>query len=233
MMHRKLLTLNDFKPTVSFTFDDIDSSAALNAAKLLAERGFKGTFYCSKHFENLSPYGFSPEDVHRLIDLEQEVACHSSEHLKLFQSNFEEWKIGPENNRLHFFRNYGLTLQHFAYPGGQQSAKAKAVLSGEYSTLRGIESGIHTAKVDVYNLKANQLYGSEFSPDIKELISRAKTEQGWLIFYTHDLRRTPTDYGCTPELFNAVLSRCQSEGLQVRSIGEVYDQLLKITLSAP
>ena len=43
---------------------------------------------------------------------------------------------------------------------------------------------------------------------------------GWLIFYGHDIRKNPSDWGCTPEFLDVVLHAVEQSGAQVRTQSE-------------
>jgi hypothetical protein len=43
------------------------------------------------------------------------------------------------------------------------------------------------------------------------MIDEAVTKAAWLIFYTHDVSDAPTQYGCTPKLFEYAVQTAASK----------------------
>ena len=50
-------------------------------------------------------------------------------------------------------------------------------------------------------------------------------QKGWLIFYTHDVRPNPSQYGCTPELFEFAVSHAAHSGSRILTVEEVLREL--------
>jgi hypothetical protein len=43
---------------------------------------------------------------------------------------------------------------------------------------------------------------------------------GWLIFYTHDIDPAPSEFGCTPDYFRAVLMEAISSSAKIVTVAE-------------
>ena len=50
------------------------------------------------------------------------------------------------------------------------------------------------------------------------LIKEAAASNAWLIFYTHDVDKQPSKYGCTPGLFEAALETALAEHRDILSV---------------
>jgi hypothetical protein len=48
-------------------------------------------------------------------------------------------------------------------------------------------------------------------------------KNSWLIFYTHDVRPQPSRYGCTPELFQAVVALALDRGARLLPVSKVLE----------
>ena len=56
-----------------------------------------------------------------------------------------------------------------------------------------------------------------------QLIAENSRAGGWLIFATHDVCSRPTPFGCTPELFEAVVCAVQKSGASVLPVAAAWD----------
>jgi hypothetical protein len=63
-----------------------------------------------------------------------------------------------------------------------------------------------------------QAYGG--LDEIKALIDRNRDERGWIIFSTHDVAAQPSRYGCTSDLFRAVVDYSLQSGAEVLSVAQ-------------
>lgn len=90
----------------------------------------------------------------------------------------------------------------------------------------GTYGGFNGPNVDLNLLRANRLYGDvDQESRLDALIQKNAQRKTWLIFYMHDVRENPSPYGCTPALFESVVSFAARRGSQLRSIGPVLAQL--------
>ena len=110
----------------------------------------------------------------------------------------------------------------FAYPYGDVSLRSRKALGRRFVTCRGIRSGPNGLNADAACLYANPIYASRYDLDIaRKLIDAATAADAWLIFYTHDVQRDPTAYGCTPEQLAAVVAYAVAS-TKVRTVGKVF-----------
>ena len=53
------------------------------------------------------------------------------------------------------------------------------------------------------------------------LIDENNRRKSWLIFYTHDVRPTPSRFGCTPAFLERVVRTSVESGARIATVGEV------------
>ena len=208
---------------VSFTFDDFPKSAKENGANILESYDVCGTFYVSLGFALTNQQSgelISQHDVLSLSKKRHEIGCHTFSHL---DCSFKSPSIIRED----CYRNQQIALEianlnftSFAYPYGNFDPLSKNVISKIYDTARSSESGINVNIFDLSLLKSVSLYEiNGFERPLKWL-SRLDKMGGWLIFYTHDVRKEPSEYGCSIDLFKKTLKTSINKGFKVLPISE-------------
>jgi peptidoglycan/xylan/chitin deacetylase (PgdA/CDA1 family) len=201
---------------ISFTFDDFPQSALVTAGKILEQCGARATFYASLGLEGRqSSVGklFTREDLASLIADGHELACHTYSHLSavehphdaIVQSCMENRKKASE-----LFPDH--EMHNFSYPFGDVTLAAKRRLIDSYDSCRTVETGINGGAVDMAFLRGNPLYSWRPLAHVRKLIDQNMKEEGWLIFYTHDVCESPSRYGCTPDYFREVVSHATGSG---------------------
>jgi peptidoglycan/xylan/chitin deacetylase (PgdA/CDA1 family) len=224
----------DYK-IVSFTFDDVPKSAFETSVPLFKKHHICGTFYLSLSFmeglngnENL----FSSADLLECHASGNELASHTYHHFHLFDNsnrNFINHDL-RENQREIENLNIGITLENFSYPFGEQTLSAKKVLSRFYRTCRGTDHGVNVGKVDLHNLKAVQLYEQKNKlAVIDEILEDFTDSGGWLIFYTHDVQKDYSPFGCSPEYLSSVVQQCIQQGYKIVSVKQALESLNSVS----
>jgi hypothetical protein len=115
--------------------------------------------------------------------------------------------------------------RNFALPFGAYDASALNYLSGRFDTIRTVQKGINSGDVDLNLLKANPIYESTDLETLRSLVDQVKAARGWLIFYTHDISASPSEFGCTADRLHTVLNWVDEAGLAVRTVEETYAML--------
>ena len=116
-----------------------------------------------------------------------------------------------------------LKFSVFSYPRGQVKPRTKEIVQKYYKCARGISPGINIGRVDLNLLKGTRIYGGKGNFGwIKKFIDHNRQENGWLIFYTHDVCALPTQYGCTPDFFEDVLRYSKESGAVILTVEEAY-----------
>lgn len=218
------------RPMVSVTFDDFPRSAAEHAAPALERRGLRATWYAACGFEGTQNHLgalFTGEDLQRLTAAGHEIGCHTHAHGDAARMDPAALLADCAKNRARL-AELGVSgpLHSFAFPYGEASAPAKTALSGEYRALRGVRAGINRQGDDLNLLKAVGLDGGEAGLEAAlARIAELGERPGWLIFYGHDVRDAPSEWGCTPDHFKTVCEAIEASGAEVLTMGAALDRL--------
>jgi peptidoglycan/xylan/chitin deacetylase (PgdA/CDA1 family) len=210
-LSRRPVPLGQKGPIVSFTFDDFPRSAYLAGAPILESYGARGTYYVSMSLINtMNKLGeqFRMEDLFALTQRGHELGSHTFSHVSAQRvdcSNFtQDVQKGEEALRSTTGRR---SSGNFAYPYGAITLITKRRIGPTLRSCRGTCHGLNGPQIDLNLLRANPLYGDISAVEsARKLIDACVTQRSWLIFYSHDVSRHPSPYGCTPELLEAVCS---------------------------
>ncbi len=222
---------------VSFSFDDFPRSAATTGAKILENYGWRGTYYASAGFENTSNHLgdlFTPQDISALIARGHEIGCHTENHIDCAINAPVVIEREIRRNQK-YLRTLGAPAcpASFAFPYGEVSPRAKDLLGQHYANLRGVRAGINRRYADAHQLNAVPIEGTLEDRDTAlSFVDGLKSGPGWLIFYTHDVRDTPSQWGCTPELLNAVCAAVKEAGCDVQTVGDAFSSLTEVKQAA-
>lgn len=226
-LYKKEIRLNLKEPIVSFTFDDVPMSAITNGENILKKYNFSGTYYISLDLMEKEGFDFKNGDdelLKQIVDRGGELACHTFRHLHLFKSDKGQIVSDLEENQQtiqQFISKY--KFESFSYPFGEQSVVARNITRKKYKSARSVYQGINNGRVDLNGLKCYRLYESIHLGKIYAAINKAIELNGWLIFYTHDVKNNPTDVGCSPAYFEEVVKYCHDKKLKVLTIKEALD----------
>jgi peptidoglycan/xylan/chitin deacetylase (PgdA/CDA1 family) len=215
-------------PVISFTFDDVPRSAVFAGGEILGKHGLHGTYYVSMGLANgMSETGeqFCADDLQHLAASEHEIGCHTFGHLSFKAHTPVEIAADLDRNRNALEAVLpGREPRQFSFPFGHVSRDGWRLVSGRFESCRGIAGGINLEPIRFNMLAANRLY--ESVPLIKnlKLVDEVTEQPGWLIFYTHDVAKPHSPYGCSPEYFEAVVSKAAGCGAEVLKIGEAVQR---------
>jgi hypothetical protein len=108
----------------------------------------------------------------------------------------------------------GHRVESFAYVREYRLRKA-------FQTCRSIVQGVNSGGVDLQFLRAMPLIDREVDCDgIDRAFDEAQTNNGWLIFYGHDVAERPSPYGCTPALLSRALEAAACRNIPVLTVAE-------------
>ncbi|QTC86505.1 polysaccharide deacetylase family protein [Brevundimonas pondensis] len=223
LTHRRPVRLNLTRPTISFTFDDIPANAGQAGASALEAQGARGTFYvCAGLFGQEGHMGrfADASEISDLIRRGHEVAGHTFNHLDCHRTPEADLTFDLDANDA-ALRGLGAAPIHFAYPYGEVSPRAKALLAGRYSSLRGVHKALVHDGDDLNQLPGVGIEGPDGEGVARRWINRAAAENAWLILYTHDVREAHSSWGCTPDALSRLITHAQDAGCDVRTVGEV------------
>ena len=223
LTHTRPARLDLTRPIVSFTFDDIPASAAHAGAQALQKHGARGTFYvCAGLFGQAGHMGRFADaaEISALIRQGHEVAGHTRNHVDCHRTSPADLDADLDANDA-ALRALGAAPIHFAYPYGEVSPGAKKQLGARYASLRGVHKGLVHDGGDRNQLPGVGIEGDNGESVARAWIDRAVAENAWLILYTHDVRETPSAWGCTPDALERLIVHARAAGCDIRSIGEV------------
>lgn len=216
-------------PLVSITFDDGWQSTYDNAVPILAQYGYKGTFFVNPLSLDTKAF-MSTTEMHRLITSNHEVASHGLKHINFTTVNAKELDTQLGASKTFISEQTGMSAIDFATPYGESDAEVTAVAKKYYRSSRGTESGINTRQnFDPYNLRVLFMGPDMKTTQITQAINEARAHNGWLILVYHQIQNKKSSENITPSMFAKQLKLIQANGLPVRTIEsalqEIYPQL--------
>ena len=225
---RKPCRLNLQNPVVSFCFDDFPRSALLIGGEILYKHGIHATYYCAMGLAGQQRAGdkiFQRSDLEQLLRAQHELACHSFGHESCYTLSGSQLRRSCQKNQDAVREALGpYRLRNFAYPFGHVTLSAKTTVSSVYDSCRTTIGGINTLEVDLAYVHANALYSRLGTEGVRAYIAQNSLQNGWLVFYTHDVVSEPTIYGCTPKYFREVLSMVLDSGADILSMAEAVEK---------
>jgi peptidoglycan/xylan/chitin deacetylase (PgdA/CDA1 family) len=224
-LYRRTVPLGNVGPVLSFTFDDFPRSAYSVGGAILERFGARGTYYATGGLMNVSnELGelFVEDDLDSLVARGHELGTQTFHHSSCRSVPLAAFLDDVQQGMKAMEKIKGHNAANFAYPYGHVTLGSKKVLGPVLTSSRSIFSGVNGPEIDLNLLRANKLYGDvEQSPLVEELIRQNVKQKSWLIFYTHDVRPNPSQYGCTPALFEFAVSQAARSGSRILTVQKV------------
>jgi len=225
-LYRRTASLGNCGPIVSFTFDDFPRSACTAGGPILERFGARGTFYAAYGLMNTrNELGeqFRAQDLDSLLEKGHELASHTFSHISCCSVSCATFREDVEKGRKAIEEMAGSA--NFAYPFGHVTLQTKRALAMSLTSARSIVPGFNGPEIDLNLLRANSLYGDlNGARHAEELIAENSKRKTWLIFYTHDVQRTPSPFGCTPALLESVVSCAARSRCRVLTVREALTE---------
>lgn len=168
-------------------------------------------------------------DVDNLISDGHQIGNHTFNHLDAFKvsDSFYENSIEKnieEMNKL--FPSY--IMKTFAYPFGSLTPSKKKIVKKYYKIARGIEGGFNNHFIDLLLLKSYFLSGEKYKLNhYTDIIDDAIKKRHWVIFFTHEVQKNPSKFGCDEYLFDSLLKHCLSREINILSVEDVVKTYLQ------
>ena len=210
-------------PLVSFSFDDAPATAATTGARLLEERGVRGTYYLSAGLARQdSPMGpiLGQEDAERLHAAGHEIGCHTFSHMDLGQAESGLAAADVVRNAAAVRAWTGATPVTFAYPYGDVAAGTKRTLAPRFRLLRALHHGLVARGADLNQAPAVGIEGPDGEAIAMGWLEAAVRRKAWLILYTHDVCEQPSQWGCTPQSLERLADAAAKAGCRVVTVAE-------------
>ena len=209
---------------VTFTFDD-GYAEHLAAARLMAERGWRGTAYVIPQLLGRPAY-LTPQDAAELGRLGFDVAAHDDPPFTTVPPAELETRLRGLQAALAGL-GFAEGARHLAYPlGKQEPVRVRPTVARLFATARLAGGGPETIPpADPHLLRAVNVLHTTTPAEVGAWARRAKTHREWLILMFHWLpeRATkPTDYAMAD--FRRVLEEVGRSGVRVARLTDVWRQ---------
>ena len=228
-LYRRTVPLGDRGPIVSFSFDDFPRSAYLTGGAILEAYGARGTYYATVGLMNVSnELGelFVADDLRPLVEKGHELGTQTFHHSSCRSVSLAAFRSDVQRGMEAVERIAGHNSTNFAYPYGHVTLRSKKALGPVLTSSRSIIPGFNGPEIDLNLLRANRLYGDvDLSKPIEDLVLQNVKQKSWLIFYTHDVRPSPSEYGCTPGLFEFAVSHAARSGSRILTVEQVLAEI--------
>ena len=225
----RMAPLTNNAPLVSFCFDDFPRTAYLSGGAILKRFGARGTYYAAPGLMDRSNElgeQFTQGDLESLLAEGHELGCHTFSHISCRKVSAEAFASDVQKGREALLSMTGRNPLNFAYPFGHVTLAVKNTIGSRMTSCRGIYGGVNRGSVDLNLLRANSLYGGcDKAGDYGALFNLDGDRRSWLLFYTHDVRESPSPFGCTPSLLERVVSMALVKGFQIALVQDVVSKL--------
>jgi peptidoglycan/xylan/chitin deacetylase (PgdA/CDA1 family) len=230
LVFRRPLAIHPSRPLISFTFDDFPRSALLVGGAILNSLGVAGTYYASLGLigkKEASGQMFVADDLATLFGQGHELGCHTFSHCDSWETETKAFEESILENRAVLGRLLpGAEFKTFSYPISLPRPHTKARTAAHFLCCRGGGQTLNAGRADLNQLSAYFLEKSrDRIQEIKEIIDRNQQVRGWLIFATHDISDSPSPFGCTPEVFEAVVRYAISSGALILPVVKALEVL--------
>jgi peptidoglycan/xylan/chitin deacetylase (PgdA/CDA1 family) len=204
----------------SLSFDDIPVTAWTEGGPILAEHGVTATYYVAGGLsggENLGLPQFTTEHLQQIHAAGHEIGCHTYGHTSALSVSPAAYAADLDRNAAWVAERLdGHLMTSFAWPYGDVSVGAKAVVAERFALARGVRDGVNAGSADRANLQAIGLESRRLPGyDLEALMTETAARKGWLIAYGHDVMDHPTPYGCTPADLDRVIRLAKAAGLDI------------------
>ncbi|MGA9659127.1 MAG: polysaccharide deacetylase family protein [Asticcacaulis sp.] len=223
LVHKRPASLSLTRPLLTISFDDAPVSSAQIGAAILEKHNACGTWFISSGLmggqSHLGAYT-QADDIRRLAANGHEIACHTHDHLDCGKASKAAITANLDQNQKAFAGNGFPVATTFAYPYGDVSPQAKSVLKSRFLASRGLHHGLITTGTDLNQTPAVGIEGADGEAVAMRWLERAKQQQAWLVLYTHDVRESPSGWGCTPEVLDRLITQALDMGFEIVTYAE-------------
>ena len=217
-------------PIISFTFDDFPRSALLAAGTVLEASGAAGTYFCCHGLMGqTTPTGeiFRADDLPYFLSHGHELGCHTFHHYPAWDTDPSTYELSVADNAsaLAPFARPRM-LQTHSYPISYPRPGTKRRLGRRFRGCRGGGQTYNHGSIDLNYL--NSFFLEQSHDDIgaiERIIATNAEAGGWLVFSTHDVCESPTQFGCTPAFFEEVVNKSVRSGARILAMSAALDAI--------
>ncbi len=229
-LFRRPFAIESTRPLISFTFDDFPHTAFSVGGAILQKYGVAGTYYVSLGLagkNDASGPMFGVDDLTSLREQGHELGCHTYGH---FDSSGTKPSVFLESVRANQQALNtllpGEIFRTFSYPKSAPRGRTKQVTAPRFECCRGGGQTFNAGVADLNYLGAffiEQAHGDLAA--MQSMIDQNNAAKGWLIFATHDICDRPSPYGCTPQVFEAVVQYAAQSGATLLPVTKALEAL--------
>lgn len=225
------VTIAPSRGVFSLSFDDIPATAWTEAGPILARHGVRATYYVCGGLagkRNMDRDQFTVDHLQALHAAGHEVGCHTFGHTSALRMDVEALRLSLDANAAWVAERLdGHRMTTFAWPFGDATVGAKRHVRARFDLGRGVRDGINAGREDRGLIKSIGLERRRLPGyDLEALMAETAANRGWLTAYGHDVSDAPTDYGCTPDQLDRVLTLARQAGLDILPVGEAWKSVV-------
>ncbi|WP_409431983.1 polysaccharide deacetylase family protein [Litorimonas sp. RW-G-Af-16] len=223
--HKRIVTPKLDRPIISFTFDDCPKSVVETALPLIEAEGWRATIYVACGLCDITNHmglHMSRDDIKAVARNGHEIGDHTYGHL-------DGLRVTPDMFMADIVRNQAeldalgiAPSRTFAYPYGQVTTALKKRLLKRFDLSRGVNRSSSTA-FDEGLSPAMRLYHGQAVNEARTRIESYSTAPQWEVLFTHDVRDTPSDYGCTAADLKRTIQTVKESGAIVLPVAQALD----------
>jgi len=229
-LFRRPFKMRNTVPLISFTFDDFPASALVTGGGILRRHCLAGTYYASFGLMGRdTPTGqiFSTEELKLLFEQGHELGCHTFGHCDGGATPAREFERSIIQN-LSALRKLrpDCSFKTLSYPINCPRPYTKRLAAKHFLCCRCGGQSFNSHVADLSHLRAFfiEKTDGDFAA-IKRIVDENRLAGGWLIFATHDVTRSPTRYGCTPDYFERTIDYSLKSGARIVTVSEAIEVL--------
>ena len=222
-------TLSFAQPVLSSTFDDFPASAADAGARVLERHGACGTYYAASGMagvEGPCGWGYTPDDIARLVQAGHEIGCHTSSHADCARQDIFSTLEDLARNRDALIGMGAPSPRAHAFPYGETSGELKNNLPPRFMSARGILPGLNVGRTDLTQLHAYPLFGAGAMRRVAAALKSAAKRKAWVIGFTHDVSDTPSAWGTRSEDLDVLLDQAHQLGFVILPVTAALERRL-------
>lgn len=214
------------RPIVSITFDDANDTQYALAAPLLAEYGYRATYYLLTGSMN-SPGRLSTAQAKELVAAGHEMGSHTRSHPDLTAATPAKVADELTSSAAWIEENVGVPgVKSFAFPWGRTNDDVAAAVKEVYGSARLVEGGLNFKDSDRLRLRAYSLDQDTPPAFVFARLDQACSTRTWAIFVLHGITTgAATDYAYNLDDLRAVLDGLKQRQVTVLPVGEAVARM--------
>jgi len=226
---RRMQSMQNREPLISFSFDDFPSSAWTHGGEILGRYEVMATYFISLGLLGRKDSSVGPlctrEELQAVTAAGHEAGCHTFDHSDAWICRAGAYEESVCRNAAGLSDLIpGRCFSSFAYPKGRATPPVKRAVGRHFACCRGNYPGLNQGNIDLNLLRAVAVYGDGESLDgLRKMILANREASGWLIFYTHDVSEEPSPFGCTRKLFEQVVKTAVESGARVLPVAQALN----------